>query len=148
MDGDHSDLRMMNLIVSDMPAAVEFYRRLGVEVGADVDVASAHVQLRMPSGFSLELDTAESAAWWHAGWRRDPASATVVVCFALASRDAVDSTYDELTGAGSVGRQPPFDAFWGARFAIVADPDGNDIGLMSPMDEARQFWPPGQSPDA
>ena len=28
----------------------------------------------MPSGFSLELDTAESAAVWHAGWRADPGS--------------------------------------------------------------------------
>jgi hypothetical protein len=29
----------------------------------------------------------------------------------------------------------------------VADPDGNDIGLMSPIDESRRTWPPEQSPD-
>jgi hypothetical protein len=44
------------------------------------------------------------------------------------------------------GRQPPFDAFWGARYAIVADPDGNDVGLMSPIDESRRTWPPEESP--
>ncbi len=87
-----------------------------------------HVQLRMPSGFSLELDTGESASWWHAGWRADPGSVAVVVCFALESREAVDATYADLTGAGHVGRQPPFDAFWGARYAIVADPDGTTSG--------------------
>ena len=42
--------------------------------------------------------------------------------------------------------QPPFDAFWGARYAIVADPDGNDVGLMSPIDESRRTWPPAESP--
>ena len=141
------DLRMMNLVVGDMASSVEFYRRLGVTVPDGEAASGAHVQLRMPSGFSLELDTAESASLWHAGWRADPGSVAVVVCFALESREAVDATYADLTGAGHVGRQPPFDAFWGARYAIVADPDGNDVGLMSPMDEARRFWPPTESPD-
>jgi hypothetical protein len=39
-----------------------------------------------------------------------------------------------------------YDAFWGARYAIVADPDGSDVGLMSPIDEQRQTWPPVDSP--
>ncbi len=76
----------------------------------------------------------------------DPASAKVVIGFSLPTRQAVDERYVELTAAGYAGRQPPFDAFWGARYAIVADPDGNDVGLMSPIDESRRFWPPQQSP--
>ena len=87
-----------------------------------------HVQLRMPGGFSLELDTSESTQLWHAGWRADPASVGVVIGFALASREAVDERYAELTAAGYTGRQPPFDAFWGARYAIVADPTGTTSG--------------------
>jgi len=51
----------------------------------------------MPGGFSLELDTAESARLWHAGWRADPASTRVVLGFMLASRRAVDDRYAELT---------------------------------------------------
>jgi uncharacterized glyoxalase superfamily protein PhnB len=100
----------------------------------------------MPGGFSLELDTAESARLWHAGWRADPASVGVVIGFSLPTREAVDERYAELTSAGYAGRQPPFDAFWGARYAIVADPDGNDVGLMSPLDESRRTWPPQESP--
>ena len=69
----------------------------------------------------------------------------VVVGFSVASREAVDRLYQELTTAGYGGRQPPFDAFWGARYAIVADPDGNDVGLMSPMEESRRT-PPAESP--
>jgi uncharacterized glyoxalase superfamily protein PhnB len=71
----------------------------------------------------------------------------VVLGFALADRQAVDDRYSELTAAGYEDRQPPFDAFWGARYAIVADPDGNDVGLMSPIDPARRAWPPERSPD-
>lgn len=147
MSGDAPDLHMLNLVVGDMAASLDFYRRLGVAVPSGDDGQRPHVQLRMPGGFSLELDTAESAGLWHAGWRADPGTAGVVVGFSLADRQAVDDRYRELTAAGYVGRQPPFDAFWGARYAIVADPDGNDIGLMSPVDEARETWPPEVSPD-
>ena len=142
------DLHMLNVVVRDMAASLDFYGRLGAVMPDRDASADAHVQLRMPSGFSLELDTAASARLWHAGWRRDPASVNVVIGFALPSREAVDECYADLTGAGYVARQPPFDAFWGARYAIVADPDGNDVGLMSPIDVSRQSSPAGESPDA
>ncbi|HKA03183.1 MAG TPA: VOC family protein [Acidimicrobiales bacterium] len=141
-----ADLHMLNVVVANMAASVSFYRRLGVAVGDDLDTSAPHVQLRLPGGFSLELDTADSARLWHAGWRADAASVGVVVGFALVDRQAVDDTYAELTAAGYRGRQPPFDAFWGARYAIVADPDGNDVGLMSPIDDSRRTWPPQESP--
>jgi catechol 2,3-dioxygenase-like lactoylglutathione lyase family enzyme len=140
------DLHMLNLIVGDMAASLDFYRRLGVAVPEGDDAAGAHVEIRTPGGFSFELDTAESARIWHAGWRADPTSVQVVVGFALPDRQSVDDRYADLTAAGYTGRQPPFDAFWGARYAIVADPDGNDVGLMSPMDDARRTWPPQESP--
>jgi len=28
---------------------------------------------------------------------------------------------------------PPWDAFWGQRYAIVTDPDGNHISLFAPL---------------
>ncbi len=147
MSADPPDLHMLNLVVTDMPASLAFYRRLGVAVPDGDEDAGVHVQLRMPSGFSLELDTPESARVWHAGWREDPESVSVVVGFSLPDREAVDDRYAELIATGYRGRQPPFDAFWGARYAIVADPDGNDVGLMSPVDDARRTWPPVESPD-
>lgn len=51
-------------------------------------------------------------------------------------------SYAELTAAGYAGLQPPCDTFWGARYAIVEDPDGNHVGLMSPLDPARRSRPP------
>jgi uncharacterized glyoxalase superfamily protein PhnB len=146
MSDSPPDLHMLNLVVEDMAASLDFYRRLGIAVPRAEDAAGPHVQLRMPGGFSLELDKAESARLWHAAWRADPASVNVVIGFSLPTREAVDARYAELISAGYAGRQPPFDAFWGARYAIVADPDGNDVGLMSPIDGSRRTWPPQESP--
>jgi hypothetical protein len=139
-------LHMLNVVAGDMAASLDFCRRLGIAVPAPGDGGGARVQLKMPGGFSLELDTAGSARLWHAGWRADPAGATVVLGFMLPARQAVGDRYAELTSAGYRGRQPPFDAFWGARYAIVADPGGNDVGLMSPVEDSRRTWPPRPSP--
>jgi uncharacterized glyoxalase superfamily protein PhnB len=89
----------------------------------------------------LELDSLKSANIWHAGWRENGEHCRAVMGFALPSREAVDERYAELTAAGYTGRQPPYDAFWGARYAIVEDPNGIDVGLMSPIDPQRKFMP-------
>ena len=70
----------------------------------------------------LGLDSAAFATQWNAGW---PAGQSgVVLGFRLASREDVDALYQELVDEGHVGQQPPYDAFWGARYAIVLDPSG------------------------
>ena len=67
-----------------------------------------------------------------------------MVGFKLASSDAVDALYADLTGAGYRGQQAPYNAFWGSRYAVVEDPDGNPVGLMGPMDVTlrRDVQPP------
>jgi hypothetical protein len=71
MSESTADLHMLNVFVGDMSAGLDFYRRLGIAVPDGSVTAGGHVQLRMPGGFSLELDTAESTRPWHAGWRAD-----------------------------------------------------------------------------
>ena len=45
----------------------------------------------------------------------------------------VDALYAELTEAGHQGELAPFDAFWGQRYAVVHDPDGNGVDLFAPL---------------
>jgi len=146
MGGSPPGLRMLSLVVADMPASLDFCCRLGVAVPDGGDAAGPHVQLRMPGGFSPGLDTAGSARVWHAGWRAGPASVRVVIGFALPAREAAGRRCAELASAGCAGRQPPSGALWGARCAIVAGPGGNDVGLMSPAGGSRRTWPPQESP--
>ena len=36
-----------------------------------------------------------------------------------------------LIAAGFRGKAPPYDAFWGQRYATVLDPDGNGVDLFA-----------------
>ena len=132
-------LDQVNLVVRDMAATAAFYRRLGVDFPANAEV---HAEATF-AGLSFELDDEASAKWWHAGWRAAPGP-RVVLSFRIESRDAVDQLYAALTGAGHPGVQPPFDAFFGSRYAIVSDPDGNDVALMSTPEADRRSWPPAE----
>jgi catechol 2,3-dioxygenase-like lactoylglutathione lyase family enzyme len=141
-------LNQITLVTRDNAATLEFYRMLGLAIPADADPTSVHILIPTTAPTAtLELDAAESANIWHAGWRAGNDGSAVILGAKLPSDAAVDERYATLTAAGYTGRQPPFDAFWGARYAIVADPDGNDVGLMGPLDPERSTWPPEQSPD-
>ena len=52
----------------------------------------------------------------------------------------VVGAWDEL---GYHGHLAPIDAYWGARYAEVDDPNGNIVGLQSPIDPGRAGPPPG-----
>jgi catechol 2,3-dioxygenase-like lactoylglutathione lyase family enzyme len=134
-------LAQLNLVVADMAASVAFYRRLGLTIDDPNPWSAYHIDVRMPGGLSFDLDTIEFAKRWDAGWHGQPGAAHVVIGFSVASRDEVDRVYADLTGAGYRGQQPPYDAFWGARYAVVEDPDGNPVGLMSPIDLAYRSTP-------
>ena len=45
----------------------------------------------------------------------------------------VDAVYAELIASGVGGHKEPWDAFWGARFAQVRDPDGNVVAHFAPL---------------
>jgi uncharacterized glyoxalase superfamily protein PhnB len=46
---------------------------------------------------------------------------------------AVDATFAELVAAGHEGHLEPWDAFWGQRYAVVHDPDGNAVDLFAAL---------------
>jgi len=47
-----------------------------------------------------------------------------------------------MTAAGYRGLQPPYDALWGARHAVIEDPDGIAVGLMSSVSPEHRSPPP------
>jgi uncharacterized glyoxalase superfamily protein PhnB len=65
-----------------------------------------------------------------------------VLAIEVPDRADVDRLHDELVAVGATSQQAPYDAFWGARFAVVADPDGNAVAVMSPVDAAYRSAPP------
>lgn len=139
-------LDQLNIVSGDMAASIAFYRRLGVEIPDPAiwrTASGAHHASARDGRIDFDLDSAAFARMWNAGWRdRGDLKGRVVVGFKLPSRAAVDATYADLTGAGYVGLQTPYDAFWGARYAIMEDPDGLAVGLMSPISAEFKSPPP------
>jgi len=133
MDAARPILDQINLVVNDMEAMAAFYERLGLKLqGGPPEWSSHHRSCKATAGLPLDLDSREFASVWNAGWPPDRTGA--VIGFRLPSRQAVDAMFAELIADGYEGQQSPYDAFWGARYAVVEDPDGNSVGLMSPSD--------------
>ena len=125
----------INMVVRDMDAAVTFYRRLGLEIPDYTPEWDAHHRSAdVGAGLDFALDSVVFARQWDEGWGGRKNGAGSVVVFKVATREEVDEVYDDLAGAGYKSQQAPYDAFWGARFAVIEDPDGNAVGLMSPAD--------------
>jgi uncharacterized glyoxalase superfamily protein PhnB len=72
---------------------------------------------------------------------RDADSISTILGFAFDSAASVDAACERVASAGHRVLREPYDAFWGARYAIVQDPDGNAIGLMGPRDRASAYMP-------
>ena len=134
----------INLIVRDMDATLAFYRRLGVDI-PDTAIWKTpsgihHVSLKSSGEYDFAFDSHALAKDYNKGFAAE--RGRVLISFRLPSREAVDAAYANLTGHEHQGLQPPYDVFWGARFAIVEDPDGNPVGLMSPSDAEHRGSPP------
>jgi catechol 2,3-dioxygenase-like lactoylglutathione lyase family enzyme len=139
-------LDQLSLVVRDVVASQAFYARLGVGFGEESDPIWAHHHVTGPQGdvvpLDLELDSTVFAPKWNVGW---PGGPGVVLGFKVETRQDVDDLVAELRAQGVAVQQDPYDAFWGARYAIVSDPDGNGVGIMSPVDPAMRTAPPDPS---
>jgi uncharacterized glyoxalase superfamily protein PhnB len=140
-------LSQINLVASDVPAVVEFYRLLGVEIAeltAPWAAWEPHHRTANLEG-STELDFDLDSLAFARSWGSQDVPAGVLLGFRVDSREGVDALYERVTGAGHTGLRAPYDAFWGARYAIVLDPSGVAVGLMSAADPALRSTPPDLS---
>jgi len=132
-----------NLVVSDMAASVAFYELLGLEVEATVPAFMAHHRtVKVQGGIDFDLDSEAFAKMWNPGWPGGAGGPMGVLGFRVDERTEVDTIAARMEAAGYRIQRPPSDAFWGSRYAIIEDPDGNAIGIMSPADEAFRSPPP------
>ncbi len=154
MDATELMLGQLNLVVKNMTASVAFYRKLGlhVEPAANAEWAPHHATAMLPNQQRLELDSQEFAQCWNPAFKAQTKGAmAAVLFFYVPSRAAVDSIIQKMSRAGYPVQKTPEDAFWGARYAIIEDPDGNSVGIMSPIDPVKRHpppYPPWQTSDA
>ncbi len=140
----------LNLVCGDLDASRAFYARLGVAL-PDTGVwrtpsgahhASGEAQVADQT-IDFDLDSAAFAQKWNPAWKgRADLRGRIVIGFHVPSRADVDEVFHDMTSAGYRGLQAPHDAFWGARYAIIEDPDGIAVGLTSPVSPDKKAPPP------
>jgi uncharacterized glyoxalase superfamily protein PhnB len=140
----------ITVVAADPATSIAFYRLLGLDMedhSGDGNGEIVHVTARGDKPADLDIDSEHLAGIYNAGFRDRGAGRVVLGC-SVATREDVDRTYAAVVAAGHESVQVPYDAFWGARYAIVADPDGNSVGIMSPADDTMRSWPPTPSPSS
>jgi catechol 2,3-dioxygenase-like lactoylglutathione lyase family enzyme len=140
-------LEQINIVVRDMDRSLAFYRLLGVSIegtrGAEwAEWARHHVNGTTSNGVRVEFDSVAFAKQWNPGLDEAKLGSSVIPIFHVPSREEVDRVHARVIAAGHRSHKSPEDAFWGARYAIVEDPDGNSVGIMSPIDESKRRPPP------
>ena len=122
----------LNIVSGDLDATVRFYHRVGILLHEPFRTSSGeqfHTSSKASGGPLLEADSPAFAWVWNEGWKQETdLRGRVVIGLRVTDRTEVDRLYREVVEAGYRGLQPPFDAFWSARYAIV---------------ETRTVWPSG-----
>ena len=106
---------VIGIVVADMARSLAFYRELGLAVPPEAD-AEPHAELALANGLRLTWDTVGTIQSFDAGWQPP-------------------SGGHGRVGLGHDGHLPPWDAFWGQRYAVVHDPDGNTVDLYAALPE-------------
>ncbi|MFC0433124.1 VOC family protein [Kutzneria buriramensis] len=125
-------LAVVGLVVDDMAKSLAFYRLLGLDIPLDSD-SEPHVAAALPGGLQIMWDTVDTVRSFDPTWSPAAGSPRVGLAFRCGSPAEVDRVYREFVDAGHPGHLEPWDAFWGQRYAVVRDPDGNGVDLFCPL---------------
>jgi uncharacterized glyoxalase superfamily protein PhnB len=121
---------MVGYVVKDMAATLAFYRLLGLAIPEGVE-GEAYAEVITPNGYRLSWNTEEMIKGIYPHWQGG--TGRVSVAFKCDSPAEVDALYSKVIAAGYQSEREPFDAFWGQRYAVVYDPDGNSVDLFAPL---------------
>ena len=132
------NLYMVGIIVAEMKKSVEFYRRLGVEIPEGIE-NNIFVSIKM-GDLTFFLSTKDQNRIW------DPLNSTndsdgyrIILEFYLKTQDAVINKYNELWEYGYEGHLEPYLTPFNIYFAIIKDPDGNQILLSGEIDKKNKM---------
>lgn len=123
-------LNAIGIVASDLGESIRFYRLLGIDVPETP--GEGHINVSFDGGARLMFDTEETIRSFRPDWTRQTGNQTALA-FECDSPADVDEIYARVVAAGFRGELEPFDAFWGQRYAQVADPDGVPIDLYATL---------------
>ena len=123
-------LNALGIVTSDMARSIAFYRLLGLDVPETP--AEGHVEVSLPSGVRLMLDSEDVVRSFQPEWSRETGN-QVSLALECESAAGVDDLYARVVAAGFEGKKEPWEAFWGQRYAQLRDPDRVPVDLYAPL---------------
>jgi uncharacterized glyoxalase superfamily protein PhnB len=126
-------LDLVGLVVKDMAVSLRFYRLLGLAI-PDKDSYEDHEEVTLPNGLRLAWDTLSLIQQVYPNWETELRGNRIGIAFKCATAAEVDAVYQQVIAAGYASHKAPWDAFWGQRYAVVQDPDGNLVDLFAPLE--------------
>lgn len=125
-------LDLVGMVVRNMPQALAFYRELGWDIPAEMNT-EGHVEYVLPNGLRVAWDTVEVVRSFDPDWQPPTGGHRIGLAFLCETPGDVDTIFQRLVDKGYRPHKPPFDAFWGQRYAQIEDPDGNVVDLFAPL---------------
>jgi uncharacterized glyoxalase superfamily protein PhnB len=125
-------MNALGIVAADMKRSLEFYAALGLDV-PEFNPAEDHAECDLGNGVKLMWDTPELVKQFLPGYVHG-SGCSMGMAFECDSPAAVDSAHRRVVDAGFGSQAEPWDAFWGQRYAIVTDPDGNAVSLYAPLE--------------
>jgi uncharacterized glyoxalase superfamily protein PhnB len=125
-------LNAFGIICSNLEASLGFYRSLGVPFDDDEN-ETGHHEAQLGGGVKLMLDSEALMASSFDGFETPSGNDRISLAVEFDAPVDVDSAYQTVVSAGFPAVKEPFDAFWGQRYATVADPDGNHVDLYASL---------------
>jgi uncharacterized glyoxalase superfamily protein PhnB len=121
----------IGIVAASIPESVAFYRMLGINV-ADPDGDQPHAEATVGS-LRLMWDSVASMAAIDPEWTPPKGGQPMSLAFECDSAAEVDEIHGKIIAAGYRSYREPWDAFWGQRYAVITDPDGNHVDLYAPL---------------
>lgn len=123
----------IDIVVADMAAALNFYRVLGLDI-PEGEEGEDQVQVATPGGATLGFVTEVAMRQVDPTWPQ-PVGQRVTFACRCDTPEELDATFARVTGAGYTAIKEPWDAFWGQRYAMLRDADGNRVDLFAAIAE-------------
>ena len=118
----------IGIVSADPARSIAFYALLGIEFPE----GEGHIESTLSNGVRLMLDSEDVIRSFRPDWVRATGN-QIALAFACANPAEVDETYRRVVDAGFNGEKEPWDAFWGYRYAQLADPDGVQVDLFAAL---------------
>ena len=122
---------MIGIVACDIDASLRFYRQLGLDV-PEAKAGESFLEVTTPNGYRISWNALAMIKENDPSWV-EPRGQRIELAFRCDSPREVDEVTARLARDGHTVHKAPWDAFWGQRYAVVVDPDGNHVSVFAPL---------------